>query len=332
MALLWLPGAPRAARAALLGLAPLWPVAMAAGDYTGPVLLPPALSLAATCAAAASGRVGPAGTVPPSAVWFSLPAVVVHAGAATAAVLDRGTPAPAWAVGVGATAGAALAIGAATWCGVLRGRRERADRGERERRLAAWTEEAVRDAWAERRRIAAGLETTVLARTSDVVAEAEAGRLEATAERAREALAAMRALLDTVRDGEAEPRLRPQPTLKALDLLAQQCRATGRDVELHLTDRVPEHLPAAVDLAAYSAAETLLATEDETPAELRLDVSDAGLLLSATGVPRAAASPAVRERLAARIEPLGGTVTVDGAGTVRVVLPLGPTGREVDGR
>lgn len=194
--------------------------------------------------------------------------------------------------------------------------------GQREQRVAAWTEEAVRDAWAERRRIAAGLETTVLARTADVVAEAEAGRLEATAERAREALAAMRALLDTVREGEAEPRLRPQPTLQALDLLAQQCGATGRDVEIHLTDRVPERLPAAVDLAAYSAAETLLAPEDETPARLRLDASGTDLLLSATGVARAARSAAVRERLSARVEALGGTVTTDPQGTVLLSLPL----------
>ncbi|MGJ3560881.1 hypothetical protein ACR6C2_30510 [Streptomyces sp. INA 01156] len=119
-----------------------------------------------------------------------------------------------------------------------RGRRERAARGAHQDRLVTWTEEAVRDAWAERRRIAAGLETTVLSRTADMVAEAEAGRLDATADRAREALAAMRALLDAVRDEQAEPALRPQPTLQALDLLAHQCRATGRDVEIRLTDRV----------------------------------------------------------------------------------------------
>ncbi|KUL55006.1 histidine kinase [Streptomyces sp. NRRL S-1521] len=317
VALLWLRRSPLAARGALLGLAPLWPVAMAAGHYTGPAALPPALSLVATCAAAAAAH-----TPARLPLAFCLAAVAAHAGAATAAVLGRGTAAPAWAVAACAVAGAAVAVGAAGWCGALRGRRERADRGEREQRVAAWTEEAVRDAWAERRRIAAGLETTVLARTADVVAEAEAGRLEATAERAREALAAMRALLDTVREGEAEPRLRPQPTLQALDLLAQQCGATGRDVEIHLTDRVPERLPAAVDLAAYSAAETLLAPEDETPARLRLDASGTDLLLSATGVTRAARSAAVRERLSARVEALGGTVTTDPQGTVLLSLPL----------
>ncbi|MFE9926394.1 hypothetical protein ACFYQA_33975 [Streptomyces sp. NPDC005774] len=48
VALLWLRRAPRAATGALIASAPLWPVAMAVGDYTGPVVLPPALSMLAT--------------------------------------------------------------------------------------------------------------------------------------------------------------------------------------------------------------------------------------------------------------------------------------------
>ena len=54
VALLWLRRSPRAALSALLGLGLLWPVAMVAGAYGGPVLLPPALSLFATCAALAA--------------------------------------------------------------------------------------------------------------------------------------------------------------------------------------------------------------------------------------------------------------------------------------
>ncbi|MFF4587065.1 histidine kinase [Streptomyces sp. NPDC001388] len=344
VALLWLRRAPRAALGALFALAALWPVAMAAGEYAGPVVLPPALSMLATCAALAAhtarrtaagacpagdrppgvmaavagAMAGHAGTVAPGAV-----AVAVHAGAVTAAVLDRGSAVPGWAVAGCATAGAALAVGAAWWGGVLRGRRERAVRGSREERLAAWTEEAVRDAWAERRRIAAGLETTVLARTADMVAQAEAGLLDGTAERAREALAAMRALLDAVRENETGPALRPQPTLQALDLLAAQCRATGRDVEIRLTERVPERLPTAVDLAAYHAAETVLAAGGEEPAVLELDSDGATLTLTATGVPPAA-RPAVRERLAARIAALGGTLTTGAPGPVGLRLPLAP--------
>lgn len=181
----------------------------------------------------------------------------------------------------------------------------------------------MRDAWAERRRIAAGLETTVLSRTADMVVEARAGRLDAVADRAREALAAMRALLDTVRDGEhdAGPGRRPQPTLQALDLLAHQSRATGRDVRIRLTDRVPERLPTAVDLAAYHAAETILAVGGDHPAMLEFDADDGTLTLTATGVPRAART-AVRERLTARVAPLGGTLTTGGPDTVHLRLPL----------
>ncbi|UUU32386.1 histidine kinase [Streptomyces sp. CA-210063] len=358
VALLWLRRAPRTALGALLGLAPLWPLAMAVGDYTGPAFLPPALSMLATCAAlageAARAVADPAertaaapvrtadepspaerprhvrllalpGTAALQVAPVAIAAVLVHALAATVAVLDHGTTAPDWAVAVGASAGAVLAVGAARWGGTLRGRRVLAVRGTQEERLTVWTEEAVRDAWAERRRIAAGLETTVLSRTADMVGEAEAGRLDATAERAREALAAMRALLDAVRESEGEDeagaRRRPQPTLQALDLLAHQCRATGRDVEIRLTDRVPQRLPTAVDLAAYHAAETVLAAGGDEPAMLELDADDGTLTLTATGVPRAA-RPAVRERLTARIAPLGGTLTTGGPGTVHLRLPL----------
>ncbi|WP_327189889.1 histidine kinase [Streptomyces xinghaiensis] len=363
VALLWLRRAPRAALGVLFGLALLWPVAMATGGYTGPVVLPPALSLLATCAALAADAAGtaagpsPAGNRPrlplrartaagPSAAGpstagvrprLSLPAllalpafpafpvvavaVAAHAAAATAAVLDRGTTVPVWAVVAGTTAAASLAVAAARRAGVLRGRRDRAARSTREERLAAWTGEAVRDAWAERRRIAAGLETTVLSRTADMVAEAEAGRLDVTAERAREALAAMRALLDAVREGETGPDLRPQPTLQALDLLAHQLRATGRDVEIRLTGRIPERLPTAVDLAAYHAAETVLAAVGEEPAVLELDADEDRLTLTATGVPRAA-DPGVRERLTTRVTALGGTLTTGPRGTVRLRLPL----------
>ncbi|MFF4257687.1 histidine kinase [Streptomyces sp. NPDC001663] len=334
VALLWLRRAPRTAYAALLGLAPLWPAAMAVGDYSGPVVLPPVLSMLATCAALAveAARTADGACRKAGAAWRKAAAVVVHATAVILAVLDRGTTVPTWEVVAWAAAGAEVAADAARWGGARWGRRERADRGERDERLAAWTEEAVRDAWAERRRIAAGLETTVLARAADMVAEAEAGRLDVTAERAREALAAMRALLDAVRDGEggAAGELRPQPTLQALDLLAQQLRATGRELEIRLTDRVPERLPTAVDLAAYHAAETLLAACGEEPVVLELDVVDGTLTLTVTGVPDAAHA-AVRERLAARVAALDGTVTTGPPGTVGLRLPLGQEQQDQEG-
>ncbi|MEU6348254.1 histidine kinase [Streptomyces sp. NPDC047072] len=365
VALLWLRRAPRMSYGVLLGSALLWPVAMAVGDYGGPAALPPALSLFGTGVAVAVGAAGAAGrdgaeanrvdtagssaaSSPPEVLphgdhgtrrrlpalphgtprrlpTLPLAAAAVHATALTVAVLHRGTTTPVWAVVVAATAGAALVIAAAHWAGALRGRRDRAAHGVRDARLAAWTEEAVREAWAERRRIATGLETTVLSRTADMVAVAEAGRLEVTADRAREALAAMRALLDTVREADADPELRPQPTLQALDLLAHQCRATGREVEIRLTDRVPERLPIAVDLAAYHAAETLLTTGGEDPALLRLDAEGGTLTITATGV----RGTAVRDRLTARVAPLGGTVSTTSApDEVRLRLPLAKPAEE----
>jgi signal transduction histidine kinase len=338
VALLWLRRAPRTVQLVLLGLALLWPMAMEVGNYTGPVLLPPILSMAATCTALAATPLKGRGELrdqPPPARSYRLPevrislfaftATAAHSTALTIAVLHRGTTTPAWAVATAATAAAALAVGAAYYAGALRSRHDQATHGAQTEQLATWTEEAVRDAWAERRRIAAGLETTVLARTADMIAEAQAGKLDATATRAREALAAMRALLDAVRDSDTAPDLRPQPTLQALDLLAHQCRATGRDVEIRLTDRVPERLPTEVDLAAYHVVETLLATGGDEPAVLELDAADGTLTITATGVPLATdtTGTALRDRLTARIAPLGGTLTTGRPpGTVHLRLPL----------
>ncbi|WP_405458893.1 histidine kinase [Streptomyces sp. NBC_00101] len=343
LALLWRHRSPGITQGVVLTLALLWPVAMATGAYTGPVLLPPLLSMAATCAVIASVTAGATtagppdeGNRPPAPLPAgALVAVGVHAATTTAAVVHRGTGLPLWMLLAAATAQAALVVGAARWAGVLRGMRERAARDAQATGLATWTEEAVRDAWAERRRIAAGLETTVLARTVDLVAEAEAGRLEGVAARAREALTAMRALLDTVRDAETAPELRPQPTLQALDLLAHQLRATGRDVEIRLPDRMPGRLPTHVDLAAYHACATVLAAGGDQPmvVEFATDSSDAtgdtgdtgdsiqALTLTATGVPDTARA-ALGRRLTERAEAIGGSCTLDPAGPLRVRLPL----------
>jgi hypothetical protein len=105
-------------------------------------------------------------------------------------------------------------------------------------------------------------------------------------------------------------------------LLAHQCRATGRDVQIRLTDRVPDRLPTEVDLAAYHVVEILLATGDNEPAVLELDADDSTLTITATGVPRAT-DTAVQDRLTARIAPLGGTRTAGRPpGTVNLRLPL----------
>jgi signal transduction histidine kinase len=320
LALLWLRRAPRSALGVLLILAGLWPAAMSVSGYAGPVVLPPGLSMLATCVALATVAArAPDMAVPRLAV--PVVAAAAHAAAVTAAMLDRGVTMPAPAV-TGIAAVLAAPAAAAAWAsGAWYGKRGRVARDAHEDRVATWTEEAVRDAWSERRRITAGLETTVLARTAEVVEEAEAGQLARTAERAREALAAMRALLEKVRGGEQPAELRPQPTLQALDLLAHQCRATGRQVEVRLTERVPERLPAETDLAAYRAAETVLEAGGDEPAVLVLDAEDHVLTLTATGVSRAI-RPTARERLAARANALGGTLATEQPGTVLLRLPL----------
>ncbi|MFI6858700.1 histidine kinase [Streptomyces sp. NPDC050421] len=328
-ALLWRRRAPLATLGIVTGLALLWPVAMAVGQYTGPVLLPLVLSMAATCAAVASAAVRAAvsGTLDADGrTRVALPivpvaAVVAHSVATTAAFLHRGAGVPVWALAAGATAQAALVTGAAWWAGSLRGRRIRAARSSQAEHLAAWTEEAVRDAWAERRRIADGLETTVLARTADMVAQAEAGRLDAVADHAREALAAMRGLLDTAREAQAPPSLRPQPTLQALDLLAHQIRATGREVEIRPAGLMPGQLSTTVDLAAYHACETIITAGGEEPMVLALDADDSALTLTATGVPDSV-RPSLCRQLAVRAAVIGGTVAGGPSGPVRVRLPL----------
>lgn len=328
-ALLWRRRAPVAILGIVLGLALLWPVAMAVGEYTGPVFLPLVLSMAATCAAVASTAVRASATGPIDAddrPRVALPAapvvaVVAHAAATTAAFAHRGAGVPVWALAAGATAQAALVTGAAWWAGSLRGRRIRTADSSQAHHLAAWTEEAVRDAWAERRRIADGLETTVLARTADMVTQAEAGRLDAVADHAREALAAMRGLLDTAREAQAPPALRPQPTLQALDLLAHQVRATGREVEIRLADPMPGRLPTTVDLAAYHACETIITAGGDAPMVLALDADDAALTLTATGVPESV-RPGLCRQLAVRAAVIGGTLTGGPSGPVRVRLPL----------
>ncbi|MCL7377748.1 histidine kinase [Streptomyces sp. 35G-GA-8] len=264
-------------------------------------------------------RAEPRRSVPRRAV--PVVAAAVHAVAVIAAVLARGVTSPVWAVAGAAIAMAASATVLARSIGAWYGKRRRAVRDTDQGRLAAWTEEAVRDAWAERRRITIGLETTVLARTAEVVEEAEAGRLAQTAERARAALAAMRSLLETVRAGEQHAELRPQPTLQALDLLVGQCRATGRQVEVRLSDRVPERLPPEVDIAAYRAAETILQAGGDEPAELVLDAADHELTLTATGVSHATRLAAHRQ-LVTRAAALGGTLTVERPDTVLLRLPL----------
>ncbi|NJP66765.1 histidine kinase, partial [Streptomyces sp. ventii] len=242
---------------------------------------------------------------------------------------------PGWAA-VAAVAAPVAAVGAGWWSGCRYGARTRAARLAHEDRITEWTGEAVREAWAERSRITAGLETTVLARTAAMVREAEAGRLAETAERAREALAAMRALLDRQGTTAEYAERRPQPTLGALDLLVRQSRAAGRRVEVRADPEDLRGLPVAVDLAAYRAAESLLAAAGRGPAVLRVERGPEWLTLCAEGLRELL--PERSAELAAGAEALRGTFTSASAGSARLLLPLGagrvddaaPGGRPVD--
>ncbi|WP_338320597.1 sensor histidine kinase, partial [Streptomyces lonarensis] len=191
MTLLWSRTAPRAALAVVLGLALLWPAAAGVGGYGGPPVVP---ALLATAAAAVGVTVHGAAARGRTAALFAATAAVVQTAVGVALVLRADAPAV-----PGAVTALLLppAVVAAAWAlGRRHGRHARAARAAQEARITDVTGAAVRDAWAERSRITAGLETTVLTRTADMVTEAQAGRLAETAERAREALAAMRALLD----------------------------------------------------------------------------------------------------------------------------------------
>ncbi|WP_103501027.1 histidine kinase [Streptomyces sp. SM14] len=317
---LWARQSPRGALVTVLVLAALWPAGAAAG-YGGPALVPALLAAAATCAAVAVLASRTAGAAPgPRPLW----PVVAVVGQAAVGVLLVGT-APVETAPPGAVAAVALpalAVAAAWWLGRRQGRRRTAAQEANEDRITAWTGEAVRDAWGERVRITSGLETTVLARTAEMVREAENGRLEETAERAREALAAMRALLDSGGATQEYAERRPQPTLQALDLLVRQSRAAGRDVAAAIDPGVPRPLPSAVDIAAYRAAETLLTAGGEGPAELRVEAGAGCLTLRATGV--RALRPEQREELTARAAALGGTLSTGSGGTAELRLPLEP--------
>ncbi len=198
----------------------LRPPAAWAGGYDGSPVAPAVASGVAPAVATAATR-HPAWAAPAGAV-------AVHAAVGWA-VAARSDHVPGWEAATAVVAPAVpAAVAAAWWSGRRDGERERVARREHEERITGWTGEAVRDAWAERSRVTAGLEKTVSARTTGMVREAEAGRLAETAERAREALGAMRVLLDRQGGTTAYAERRPQPTPRALNLRVRQSRAAGR--------------------------------------------------------------------------------------------------------
>lgn len=116
--------------------------------------------------------------------------------------------------------------------------------------------------------------------------------LQSIQERARESVLELRRLFGILRDGEERAELTPQPRLAQLDVLLEQVRSAGVEVELHVEGE-PQPLPAGVELSAFrivqealtnvlkharaSRADVLLRYSDRT---LELEITDDG-----TGVP-----------------------------------------------
>ncbi len=151
----------------------------------------------------------------------------------------------------------------------------------RKRRLAVAALDATQEAMAEsarvrtvmeeRARIARELHDIVAHHLSVITVESEAarltspglstdaaGRFEAIAGTAREALTETRRLLGVLReDSAAEAERTPQPGLGELDALIDQAQATGTSIRLVRQGTIA-HLPLSVDLAAYRIVQEAL--------------------------------------------------------------------------
>ena len=186
------------------------------------------------------------------------------------------------AIAVGVTAAGADDVGGTLIFGILfavafpvavglsYGARTRLTQRLRERALELESdrERRARDAVAaERRRIAGELHDVVTHSVSVMVVQAAAARrlVPTDPERAREAMVAiertgrealneMRRLLGVLRRGDEDIALTPQPTLKRLDLIAQQ---SGMQVDVTVEGE-PTAIPPGLDVAAYRVVQEAL--------------------------------------------------------------------------
>jgi DNA-binding NarL/FixJ family response regulator/signal transduction histidine kinase len=157
----------------------------------------------------------------------------------------------------------------------------RAGRAEAER------EERARQAVAEERtRIARELHDVVAHAISVIVLQAKGGRrlldtdpaetrvaLDAIVESGEQALGEMRRLLGMLRRSDAEIAMAPLPSLRHLELLAEQVSGAGLPVELAIVGE-PAPLPPGVDLSAYRIVQEALtnALKHAGPARARVVV------------------------------------------------------------
>ncbi|RNM16348.1 sensor histidine kinase [Nocardioides pocheonensis] len=235
-------------------------------------------------------------------------------------------------------------------------------RTEREQVLTARNEELRRSQEenerraiaAERARIARELHDVVSHAISVTVLQARGGRklvgqdddavrraLDAIEKTNAAALSDMRRLLAVLRDTDTDPDARqaPQPSLASLDLLLEQVRASGLQVETTVSG-APAAIPPGVDLSAYRIIQEALTNVlkhagPQAHACVRIDYGTADLDIAVTDDgPGAAAASAdgrghglvgIRERVAV----IGGTVEAgpaeDGGFVVRAQLPYSVT-------
>jgi signal transduction histidine kinase len=325
--LLWRRHAPWAVLAAIVATSALWPLAAAYAPLTesSKMVLASggAAEFAAVYAVAAYGR-------RPWTVWLAVP--VAAAGLCTAvlwaAAVDGsvgGEPArlaPLVFVGLFATGFTAVPLAALAGAGLAaRHRRDRVLAREQSA-LTVSTHEALAAARAERRRIAAGLHEAVLHRAARVVAVADRGSLDEVCAEARAALAAMRELLDSLRDTAVPARRGPQSTAAAIDALCGEYRAAGREVTLESPAELPA-LAADVDVSVFRVVDAALGAGDAAPARVALRPGPRELMVTVDGVPGAVTGNTVAG-LQARMAVVGGRLATDPTGTVRVWLPVRP--------
>ncbi|WRZ88075.1 hypothetical protein OHB54_02820 [Streptomyces sp. NBC_01007] len=180
--------------------------------------------------------------------------------------------------------------------------------------------EAAADA--ERHRLATRLGEAVLHRTRALVELAHQGRLDEVAAAARAALAAMRDLLRDMDDGQdCERRVAAQPTAADLDALCRTPGPFGRRVTVRGILKSAAGLPGPVMVTVYRMVESALGAGDRGPARIHMRRRRGSLYLTITGVRLAATGP-VAERLRAQATAGEGHITLEPAGTVRVLLPL----------
>ncbi|TCO54181.1 sensor histidine kinase [Actinocrispum wychmicini] len=233
--------------------------------------------------------------------WHAPAAVAVIGGAVLASgrgiVGDRVGAAGVLAVMVAGPTFAVWAIG--LWVGAVRRRRQAAAACSR----AALDRSTADAARAEHQRVSAGLHRSARRHAEAVVQAADAGKLALARVRARAGLVALRRLLMDLRDDPASDDI--PPTLAGIPVLARRRQAAHRQIG------EPRAVSSVVEVSAYQAAETL--------------VTDGSVITVAhlgSGIELAVSAPTRPDRrLRGMVDAIGGRVTDDRDGTIRVWLP-----------